>query len=249
MNKYSIYSNKAENDVCQIVLARGVELPNNEELKANFQRRPRAFLLLHNFNTGHYLALRISNKFKDEPSQYLIPKEVCLATNFLTDIAYVTCNQIYEIEDYQIIKNSAPIPRKLFTQIINYTMKNYALGFYTGKEEHLKIIHDMYSKNKITTIGNVIKVPYNNNYLLIYDETDKEFICLPLYLEEQENTQDVIQVLRRRSYVNYDEKFYVPKNDMIYIERFGDANTMRIIEQIKNPEEALELSMFYFKKD
>lgn len=106
----------------------------------------------------------------------------------------------------------------------------------------------MYSRNKRFTIGNVIKVPYNENYLFVYDETDKEFICLPLHHAIQEDTQDAIQVLKGKSYVNYDEKFYVPKDDKIYIERYGSPD-MPIIEQVKHPEEALELSLFYIKKD
>ena len=248
MNKYSLYSNKTNVKAGQIVLAQGVQLPNHEEMTTKVQRRPRPFLILKKLRNGHYLALSITNKFKEFSSQYLIPKDICLETNFLVGNSYASCSSIIEIENNQIIKNSQEIPGKLFNQIVNHTIKTCTLGHYVGSKEHINIIYDMYTKNKRVTLGSVIKVQYYYDYLLAYDETDKEFICLPLHANEEEDTQDVIQVLKRRSYVNYDEKFYVPKNDMIYIERFGTPD-MPIIEQIKHPEEALELSMFYLKKD
>lgn len=248
MNKYAQFSKKLNITAGQLVLAAGVKFLDNQDYKPNVCRKARPFLIIKVLGGGHYLALNITSIYKEINSQYLIPKEVCLKTTFMSKNSYVSCNLIYDIEDYHIIQNSCEIPPKLFTQIINHTMKMYSLGHKIGTEEQTKSLHRMYIKNKRYNVGNVIKVPYNKNYLFIYDETDKEFICLPLHNEIKEDTQDMIQVLKNKSYVNYDEKFYVPKNDMMYIERYGTPD-MPVIEQIKHPEEALELSIYYLKKD
>lgn len=248
MNKYSNYARKLDIQPSQIVLAQGVKFLDNEDVKPNLCRRARPFLILKVLENGHYLALSITVKSKELTSQHLLPKEVCLGTNFMSKNSYVSCSNIYEIEDSHILQNSNAIPSKLFAQIINHTIKMWALGFNNSEQKNVDILYEMYSRNKRFTIGNVIKVPYNENYLFVYDETDKEFICLPLHHAIQEDTQDAIQVLKGKSYVNYDEKFYVPKDDKIYIERYGSPD-MPIIEQVKHPEEALELSLFYIKKD
>lgn len=247
MNKYAQYSKKFNITAGQIVLAQGVQFLASEAYKPNVCHKPRPFLIIKELENGRYLALSISGTFKELSCQYLIPKEICLATHFMSRESYVSCSLIYEIEDEQIIQNSSEIPTKLYAQIINFTMKKYCLGFNIGTEEQVKSLYRTYVKYKRYNVGNVIKVPYNKNYLFVYDETDKEYICLPLHCELQDDTQDAIQVLKGRSYVNYDEKFYVPKDDIMYIERYGSKD-MPVIEQIKHPEEALELSIYYTKK-
>ena len=248
MNKYQQFSRKKELTEGEIVLTHGVKFLSDENIKPNKCRQSRPFLILKILDNGHILGLNISSINHNLNSQYRIDVNTIPKNNILYQTAYISCTKIDEIEPNKISENGFILNPKADRTIINNLIKMHCVGFEIGSINQIYELYNLYISRKTITLGSVIKVPYCESYLFIYEIKDDYYTCLPLHTNIQENTQDAIHVLKGRSYVNYDEKYYIPKNELLFIEKYGDPNSP-LIKQIKNPKEALELSIYYLQKN
>ena len=114
-------------------------------------------------------------------------------------------------------------------------MRLYTINEISLTEEEARIIFEKYIRSRRPQIGTILVVNYCKDYLLVIGEDEENYQCMPLHRYQNSELEERLDIYNSPSYVNYEERFYVPKDTILFIKSFHIKNEIlqKIMPKIK----------------
>lgn len=243
MNKYRHLKPALEIEEGTVNLTYGVTFSDGTKCKSHSPSRP--FVSLIKLNDDQILSLKMSTQNSEKFSDHKILVSDYGKNAVMSKSSYVATNYIYTLNSYDYIMKGFKLSEKDLAMLYNRIIRLYCINAGEITEEQAKIIFERYMKHKKVGVGAIIRIPYLKQRLFIYEKTDEGYKCLPIYKFEQEDSQDMLRIMRAPFYINYDEEIFVEKNDIFFIYQFTSENELiRLIQQRKYSMRRREEALF-----
>lgn len=254
MNKYKRFSKLPMPEEGEIALSYGVKYLANPEYKPHRHSQERPFLVLDKDKDDNILALKIQErKDKIYKSNYYLNANK-YNNEVMTKNSVVETEYVYKLGRGDFIKRGFRISNSDYLRILEKLIFLYVNNMNSVDKKSAKKLHQKLYKGRQAKYGEIIKVPYENCYLYVYDSTHEEYKCIRLYKEKLEDCisypEKIGDVI---SYINYmEDDVYIPKKDVIYFVniRLDKKKTKKIIakKRVANEVKVENANMLKLKK-
>lgn len=222
MNKYKHLKTPIEIEEGEVNLTYGVPFLDGQKCKKHSPNRP--FISLIKLKDGRFLSLKMSSQNSENFPDHKISVKAYGTSAVMSKNSFVATNYIYNLAPQDFIIKGFKLHPKDITILYNKIIKTYCINASHVSEEDAKLVFQRYMRHKSVSVGSVIKIPFLKEKLFVFEITDKGYRCIPMYQFEQEESQDMLRIMKAPSYMNYDEEIFVEKDEIFYIYQYSSDN-------------------------
>ncbi len=238
-NKYENYSKKANAQEGEIVWTYGVNFTSSPEVKPHRHSQNRPYLVLYREESGHFKGLKLTSNIRGYMAEFKLSLAKYGEKKNIKKDTVADLRQLVVIKASEIMKNENTkefiLDDQDISNIYMKMMRLYTINEISLTEEEARIIFEKYIRSRRPQIGTILVVNYCKDYLLVIGEDEENYQCMPLHRYQNSELEERLDIYNSPSYVNYEERFYVPKDTILFIKSFHIKNEIlqKIMPKIK----------------
>lgn len=243
MNKYRHLNPPPQIEEGTVNLTYGIAFFDNVKAKSHAPSRP--FISLIKLSDEQILSLKLSSHNSERFSDYKISTKKYGTSAVMSKNSYVSTNYLYNLNAYDYIKAGFKLDQKDLMIIYSRIIRMFCINASEITIDQAKLIFKKYMANRFVGVGSVIRIPYLAERLFVYEKNEQGYKCLIMHQTEQDDSQDMLRIMKAPIYINYDEEIFVDKNEIFYVyQSRSEKELVRLIRERKYSQEKRKDALF-----
>ena len=237
-NKYEEFSRKQNAKVGEIGWTYGVNFIHSPEVKPHRHSQNRPYLVLYREESGNFKALKLTTQIGGYMTEFKLPLEKYGLKSNVRKGTIADLRQLIPVKPTEITKTGLTpefvLDREDLSQIYAKIIRLYSLNATLLNDEEIRKIFERYIRNFKPQLGTILIVNFCKNYLFVIGCDEENYECIPIHRERNTPEDETIDIYREPSYVNYEERYYIPKDSIYFVKSYiaSDAIIKQVLQKI-----------------
>ena len=248
MNKYKNKANKLNIKEGEVALTYGVQYLDHNEKKSSI-KPARPYLVLKKEDDIYY-SLKCTTKNNKFLNDFKIEVDKYPYNEAIVRDSYVQPEFVYELQISDFIQNGIVLTKKDLLVIYKKLLKSYFIDEVEVPNTLLNSIYKDYIAHKKIFPGTMLMNKAFDGHLLVIDEDEKNYICLPAYRDGERNFDEVFRFYKYNNYICYNELYLLPKDEFVYLTHYSiDQSLFNYIKSRVDETQKIEGKQLILNKD